>query len=137
MRFICLGYLDEAEWNKKSEQQQSEFVERCFAYDDVLRDGGHFAGGDALQSYTNAVTLRPAAGKVNIVNGPYAETKEQIGGILYLEARDLNQAITLMSKHPGVEIGPFEIRPIDEAFTKIVEERSQNHAHNKKAWSAA
>jgi hypothetical protein len=86
-------------------------MDECFAYDNVLRKNGHFAGGEALQSARNAATLRWKSGKVSITDGPYAETKEQLGGILVLEATDLNHAIQLMSKHPGVKAGPFEIRP--------------------------
>jgi hypothetical protein len=77
----------------------------------VLRENGHFAGGEALQGPESAATLRFHNGKVSITDGPYAETKEQLGGILILEATDLNHAIQLMSKHPGVRMGPFEIRP--------------------------
>jgi hypothetical protein len=99
-------------------------VEECFAYDDELRRNGHFAGGHALQSAGNAVTLRWQDGKVAVTDGPYAETKEQLGGILLLEARDLNHAIQLMSKHPGVRLGgPFEIRPANEAICEQLEAR--------------
>jgi hypothetical protein len=94
-----------------SESERNAFVDGCFAYDDVLRENGHFVGGEALQGARNAVTLRVKSGKVTVTDGPYAETKEQLGGILILEARDLNHAIQLMSKHPGVRGGPFEIRP--------------------------
>jgi hypothetical protein len=62
-------------------------------------------------------------GQVSVTDGPFAETKEQLGGILILEARDLNHAIALMSRHPGVAIGPFEIRPSDEVFNQIIQER--------------
>jgi hypothetical protein len=68
-----------------------------------LRNKGHFAGGEALQSANTAKTLRWRDGKVTVTDGPYAETKEQLGGILVLEARDLNHAIELMSRHPGVK----------------------------------
>ena len=63
------------------------------------------------------------SGKVEVTDGPYAETKEMLGGILLLEARDLNHAIALMSKHPGVKMGPFEIRPANEAINGLVAER--------------
>ena len=62
-------------------------------------------------------------GKVDVTDGPFAETKETLGGILLLEARDLNHAIALMSKHPGVKVGPFEIRPADETVNKLIAER--------------
>jgi hypothetical protein len=75
-------------------------------------------GGEALQSHRSARTLRWQEGKLLVTDGPYAETKEQIGGILLLEARDMNHAVELMSKHPGVRLGgPFEIRPSDEEVT--------------------
>ena len=98
-------------------------MEECFAYDDELRRGGHFLGGEALQSARKAVTLRFKNGSLNVTDGPYAETKEMLGGILLLEARDLNQALELMSKHPRVEVGPFEIRPADEAINQLIAAR--------------
>jgi hypothetical protein len=111
MKFICLGYIDQKQWEKVPQQQAEAMMDECFIYDDVLRAGGHFAGGEALDSATHAATLRWANGKVSVTDGPYAETKEQLGGILILEARDMKHAIELMSKHPGVKFGPFEIRP--------------------------
>ena len=121
MKYICLGYLDEKKWETISESEQNSLMDECFAYDDVLRKNGHFVGGEALQSARNATTLRWKKGKVSITDGPYAETKEHLGGILVLEARDLNHAIQLMSKHPGVKAGPFEIRPADDLAEMIRE----------------
>jgi hypothetical protein len=99
-------------------------MEECFAYDDELRRGGHFLSGEALESAQKAVTLRIKAGEIEVTDGPYVETKEALGGILLLEARDLNHAIALMSKHPGVKMGPFEIRPANEAINRLIAERS-------------
>jgi hypothetical protein len=68
------------------------------------------------------VTIGPGrGGKVSVTDGPYAETKEQLGGILILEARDLNHAIQLMSKHPGGKAGPFEIRPAEDLSAMVAE----------------
>ncbi|MBD1874407.1 YciI family protein [Nodosilinea sp. FACHB-131] len=120
MKFICLGYFDETQWDGLSETEQASLMADCFAYDDELRRGGHFLGGEALQSVRNAATLRYQNGQVVVTDGPFAETKEQIGGILMLEARDLNHAIQLMSRHPGVRNGPFEIRPADEEINAQV-----------------
>ncbi|MBD0267460.1 YciI family protein [Pseudanabaena sp. FACHB-2040] len=120
MKFICLGYFDETQWDRLSEAEQAALMADCFAYDDELRRGGHFIGGEALQSIQNAATLRYQNGKVTITDGPFTETKEQIGGILMLEARDLNHAIQLMSHHPGVRNGPFEIRAADEEINAQV-----------------
>ena len=126
MKFICLGYIEENKFQKMSEAPQKAMIEECFAYDDVLRKGGHFAGGEALQGPRTAATLRYSGGKVVVTDGPYAETKEQLGGILILEARDLKHAVELMSKHPGVRLGgPFEIRPAEEGLNEMIEARGR------------
>lgn len=125
MKFVCLGYYDEKKWAAMSEAEQKAYVEECFTYDDVLRKGGHVAGGEALQPPGTAATLRLKHGKMTVTDGPYAETKEQIGGILLLEARDRKHAIELMSKHPGLRNGTFEIRAGDEQMNALFEERNQ------------
>jgi len=127
MKYICLGYMEEKKWETMSESERNAMLDDCFAYDDVLRKNGHFAGGEALQSPQNATTLRWKNGKVLITDGPYAETKEHLGGILVLEARDLNHAIQLMSNHPGVKAGPFEIRPAAD-LTEMIRESEQRRS---------
>jgi hypothetical protein len=111
MKYICLGYIEPNKFESMSESERNAMLDECFSYDDFLRKNSHFAGGEALQPPSTAKTLQWRNGKVVVTDGPYAETKEQIGGLLILEARDLNHAIQLMSKHPGVKAGPFEIRP--------------------------
>ena len=133
MKYICLGYIEENKWETMSESERNAMMDECFAYDDVLRKNGHFAGGEALQSPRNAVTLRWQNGKVSITDGPYAETKEQLGGILVLEATDLNYAIQLMSKHPGVKAGPFEIRPAADLAEMIRESELRRAAEESPA----
>ena len=125
MKYVCLGYIEEGKWDSMSEGERNATMEECFAYDDFLRKNGHFAGGEALQGPRNAVTLRFQNGKVSVTDGPYAETKEQLGGILLLEANDLNHAIQLMSKHPGVRLGPFELRPAHEQINQMIAARSR------------
>jgi hypothetical protein len=132
VKYICLGYIDPKKWEKMSEGERNAMVDECFAYDDVLRKKGHFVGGEALQSARNATTLRRKNGKVSITDGPYAETKEQLGGILVLEAKDLNHAIQLMSKHPGVKAGPFEIRPAED-LTEMIRESERRRSSSKGA----
>ena len=128
MKFACLGYLDEKLWDAMTNEERESMIEECFAYDDILRHGSHWTGvGEALQSRRAAKTLRSKGGKVIVTDGPYAETKEQLGGILVLEARDLNHAIQLMSKHPGVKAGPFEIRPAAD-LSEMVHESEQRRA---------
>jgi hypothetical protein len=125
MKYVCLGFYDEAKFAELPPEAVQRMFEECFAYDDVLRRGGHFLGGEALDSARNAVTLRMKEGKVEATDGPYVETKESLGGILLLEARDLNHAIALMSKHPALRMGNlFEIRPADEEINRLVAERT-------------
>ena len=130
MKYICLGYMEENKWDTMSESERNAMIDECFAYDDVLRKNGHFAGGEALQNARNATTLWFQNGDVSITDGPYAETKEQLGGILVLEARDLNHAIQLMSKHPGVKAGPFEIRPAAD-LTEMIRESERRRSKTK------
>ena len=127
MKYICLGYIEPNKFETMSDSERNAMLDECFNYDDELRENGHFAGGEALQGPNTATTLRWKNGKVSVTDGPYAETKEQIGGILVLEARDLNHAIQLMSKHPGVKAGPFEIRPVAD-LTGMVRESEQRRA---------
>ena len=130
MKYICLGYIDPKKWETMSESERNAMMDECFAYDDVLRKNGHFVGGEALQGPQNASTLRFQNGKVSVTDGPYAETKEQLGGILILEAKDLNHAIQLMSKHPGVKAGPFEIRPAGD-LTEMIRESERRRTTTK------
>ena len=130
MKYICLGYYDEQKWETISESDRNALIDGCFTYDDVLRKNGHFANGEALQSARNATTLRWENGKVSITDGPFAETKEQLGGILVLEARDLNHAIQLISHHPGMTMGRWEIRPAGNLDALVEESRRRRAAKN-------
>ena len=130
MKYICLGYIEPNKFESMSDNERNAMLDECFSYDDFLRKNGHFAGGDALQPPSTAMTLRWKNGKVAVTDGPYAETKEQIGGILILEARDLNRAIQLMSRHPGVKAGPFEIRPAAD-LTGMIGESEKRRGKGK------
>lgn len=111
MKYICLGYIDPQFIPNTPESEWHAMMDSCFAYDDQLRANGHFKGGEALQPPNTAMTLRHTNGRLVVTDGPFAETKEQLGGIMILEARDLNHAVELISKHPGSKLGPWEIRP--------------------------
>jgi hypothetical protein len=131
MKYICLGYINEKEWASATQEEQQSMMDECFAYDDELKKNGHFKGGEALQGSQNATTLRWRNGKVAVTDGPFAETKEQIGGIMILEATDLNHAIRLLSNHPSVRLlrerGCWEIRPAADLAVMIDEsERRRN-----------
>lgn len=122
MKYICLGYMDETKWETLTEQERNAFVDEALAYDEELKKKGHFTGGEGLQSSTNATTLRYRNGRVTMTDGPFIETKEQIGGIIILEARDLNHAIQLMSNHPSLRMGSsWEIRPAADLSAMIAE----------------
>jgi hypothetical protein len=125
MKYACFDYMDEKSWELKTEKEQHAFFDECFAYDDHLRRNGHFADGMGLQSQRNSVTLRNRSGKVTVTDGPYAETKEQLGGILVLEATDLNHAIELIGNHPGMKAGLWEIRPMADMSEAVGESQKR------------
>ena len=113
MKYICLGYYDKGKFDGMTEDEQSAMFDICFDYDDHLRAGGNWAGGEGLEGPETALTLYWKNGKVATTDGPYTETKEQLGGILILEARDMNHAVQLMTQHPSLKYGSiFEIRPV-------------------------
>jgi hypothetical protein len=112
MKYICLSYVSEEGWGQMTEAQRNAALDEVFAYTDELRENGHLVSSEGLQSARNATTLRIVNGKVSVTDGPYVETKEKIGGLYVLEARDLNHAIQLMSKHPVVRAGGLEIRAV-------------------------
>jgi hypothetical protein len=105
-------------------------------YDEELREKGHIIGGEGLQSAQNAATPRFQNGKVSVTDGPYAETKEQLAGFFVLEARDLNHAIQLMSKHPAVRGGAIEIRPTADS-TEMNRERERRRSTTKEQTGGA
>ena len=111
MKFICLGHIDPSTFASASEAEQHAMMDRCCEFDDQLRANGHFKGGEALQPPNTAKTLRYENDRLVVTDGPFAETKELLGGIMILEARDMNHAVELISKHPGAKFGPWEIRP--------------------------
>ncbi len=126
MKYICLGYYNKDKHESRTEQEQNEMFDTCFDYDDHLRANGHWAGGEALQPAESAITVLWRDGRVATTDGPFTETKEQLGGILILEARDMNHAVQLMSQHPAIKFGSiFEIRPVGDMseITKASEER--------------
>jgi len=132
MKYYCLGYYDVGKWEAMSESERNAFIDECFAYDDVLRRDGHFAGGDGLQGPQDTRTIGWKDGKAVTSTGPYAKTKMQLGGILVLEASDLDEAIQLISNHPGVRNGPFEIRQVED-MSAIVAESAGRRSGARKA----
>ena len=132
MKYVCLGYYDKSKFDGMTESERNAMFDTCLEYDDNLRDRGHWAGGEALQPAETALTLSWKNGKVATTDGPYAETKEQLGGILVLEARDMNHAVQLIGQHPALTYGNiFEIRPaadISEIVKASNERRPQDNS---------
>jgi hypothetical protein len=112
MKYICLGYMEAGKFEGMTEDERDAVFDECFEYNDRLRANGHAATEVPLQPPETAVTLYWKNGKVATTDGPYTETKEQLAGLLILEARDLNHAIQLISQHPGMKLGTNEIRPV-------------------------
>ena len=105
MKYLCLVYGEEGALQKMDDAH-------CLAYDQSIRDSGHCIASEALESVATATTVRVRQGKVSIVDGPYAETKEQLAGFYMIEARDLDEAIQLAARIPPAEVGSIEVRPI-------------------------
>ena len=125
MKYICLGYYDKAKFDGLPESERNAMFDACFEYDDHLRASGHSDGGEALQGPETALTLYWKNGKVATTDGLYAETKEQLGGIGVLEARDMNHAVQLMAQHPALKYGTlWEIRPAGD-MSEIMKESEQ------------
>src|SRR6202050_1068376 len=123
MKYICLGYLEPGKFEGMTEDERRAVFDDCFEYNDHPRANGHLVAEVPLQPPETAVTLHEKNGKVATTDGPYAETKEQIGGIQILEARDLNHVIQLVSQQPGFKygLGPIEIRPVVD-LSEIIKE---------------
>jgi hypothetical protein len=125
MKYLCFGYYDKSKFDGMTESERNAMFDTCFAYDEHLRASGHWAGGEALQPAEAALTLSLEDGKVATTDGPYTETKEQLGGLLVLEARDMNHAVQLIGQHPSLTYGNiWEIRPAAD-ISEIVKASEQ------------
>ena len=128
MKYICLGYIERGKVEGMTDDERNAMLDECFEHNDHLRANGHVVAELPLQPPETAMTLYWKNGKVATTDGPYTETKEQLGGILILEARDLNHAIQLLSQHPGgmkYELGPIELRPLADNSEIIKESETR------------
>jgi len=115
MKYLCLLYGDRKKMEALTKGEFEDLVSRCQAHDAELKQSGHLVMVESLE--WEAATLRPRSGKVDTTDGPFAETKEQVGSILIIEARDLNEAVRVASLHPAAHLGEhlgwgIEVRPI-------------------------
>ena len=117
MKYICLVYLVEKDMSVMTKTEADACTEESLAYDDALRRAGHLVVAHALQPVETATTIRVRNGKLSATDGPFAETKEQLGGLILIEARDLNEAIQVAGKIPLARRGSIEVRPVRERLS--------------------
>ena len=114
MKYLCIAYEEERKLDELSRSEWQALRQETLDYVEALRNRGGLITTHALQSANTASTLRVRSGKLSVTDGPFAETKEQIGGFFLIEARDLHEAIEVAAKWPSARIGSIEVRPIEE-----------------------
>src|SRR5687767_5678143 len=113
MRYLCLIYENEKGWESLPPGEMEAIMGEYFSFTDDIRKNGKYVAGEALQPTATATTVRVRNGKVSTTDGPFAETKEQLGGFYMIEARDLNEAIQVAAKIPSARTGSIEVRPVE------------------------
>jgi hypothetical protein len=113
MQFLLLIYGVEADWAKRSKEEIESMSKEYFKFTQDLMQDGKYKGGNKLTAVSSASTVRVRNGKRVVTDGPFAETKEQLGGYYLVEAKDLDEALGLAARIPGARIGTIEVRPID------------------------
>ena len=114
MKYLCLIYSDETMWQKAAKADAEQMMGEYMQFTKDIQKSGQYVGGNRLQPTHTATTVRIRNGKLSTTDGPFAETKEQLGGYYLIEAKDLNAAIQVGSKIPGARVGSIEVRPIAE-----------------------
>ena len=114
MKYLCLIYDEEAKMANMSEADANAFMGEYFAFTEDIKKSGHYLGGNALQPVNTGTSVRVRSGKMSTTDGPFAETKEQLGGYYLIEAKDLNDALQVASRIPSAKLGTVEVRPIQE-----------------------
>jgi hypothetical protein len=113
MKYLCLIYDEEAKMASMSGADGNAFMGEYFAFTEGIKKSGHYIAGEALKPVNTATTVRMRNGKMSTTDGPFAETKEQLGGFYMIEARDLNDALQVASRIPSARLGSIEVRPIE------------------------
>ena len=112
MRYLCLVYADEAKLNALPQAEVDALIDEVLANDEELRASGHLVLAEALEQVDSAVTVRVRDGRLSVTDGPFAETNEQLGGFVLVEARDLNEAVGIAGRLPSARVGSVEVRPV-------------------------
>jgi hypothetical protein len=118
MKFMCLAYEDEERLNALSASEWDALRRETIAYVEGLRAAGRLLGTNALQSARTAAAVQVRDGKLSVTDGPFVETKEQIGGFFLVEARDRDEAIEIAARWPSARLGTIELRPIEEELRR-------------------
>ena len=105
---------DESKWGTMPQAEAEAMLGEYFAFTEGIKQSGHYIGGEALQPTQTATSVRVRSGKISTTDGPFAETKEQLGGYYLIDARDLNDALQVAQRIPSVRTGSIEVRPIQE-----------------------
>ncbi|HET9384660.1 MAG TPA: YciI family protein [Gemmatimonadales bacterium] len=113
MKYLCLIYDEEAKLATMSKTDADAFMGEYFAFTEDIKKSGHYVAGEALKPVNTATTVRMRNGKMSTTDGPFAETKEQLGGFYMIEARDLNDALQVASRIPSAKLGSVEVRPVE------------------------
>jgi hypothetical protein len=114
MKYLCLIYQDESLSQQVPKAELEKIYGEYMAFTDGIKESGQYLGSNRLQPVSTATTVRVRNGKLSTLDGPFAETKEQLGGYYLIEARDLNEAIQIAGKIPSARFGSIEVRPIWE-----------------------
>ena|SRR5215471_13930449 len=114
MKYLCLIYDEEAKLAAMSKAELDALMQEYYTFTRDLRGSGHYLGANDLQPTRNATTVRIRNGRMSTTDGPFAETKEQLGGYYLIEAKDLNEAIQIAARIPSAKLGSIEVRPIQE-----------------------
>jgi len=127
MRYLCLIYENEKEWESKPQSELEGLMGEYFAFTEDIRSKGQLAAGEALQPTQTATTVRVRNGKISTTDGPFVETKEQLGGFYLIDAKDLNDAIQVASRIPSARFGAIEVRPVID-FSQEMQKQEQEGA---------
>ena len=114
MKYLCLIYDEEKKLEKMSKEEGDKFMGDYFAFTDGIKKSGQHVSSEALQPVNTATTIRFRNGKLSTTDGPFAETKEQLGGFYLINAKDLNDALQVAARIPSAKFGTVEVRPIQE-----------------------
>ena len=112
MRYVCLIYENEKAWETMPPAESEAIMNEYFGFTEDIRKNGKYVAGEALQPTGTATTVRVRNGKVSTTDGPFVETKEQLGGFYLIEAKDLNEAIQVAARIPSARLGGVEVRPV-------------------------